>query len=526
MKLVPARPYETESNAEIKVFDLLASAEFPDHHPKGFHSLLLTHHEQKRVGEADFVILSIYGLFVLEVKGGSIKLEDGKWTTTGKNGANKIQDPFHQANTAVHAISNKVNDFLGSKKQRFAIGYGVVFPDCKFSQYGAEWDREMVCDRDDMCNFNHWLRSLFNYWHDRPNNDMLLTQSDVDAFSLFLRPSFELIQPLFDQVKQVENSSVRLTEEQYHYVDIAMDNQRVICSGGAGTGKTFLAAEMARRMLNDDKNVLLVCKSSWLRHYLTTRIPSDKLIVATISSVASAMRRAEFDAFDVLIVDEGQDLLNFEDLHQLNHLVSGGFKEGQWYFFHDSNNQSNLLSSLEPDALDWLKSQSNPTNLKLRVNCRNTTNILGAIQSELQCDVGKPTLVGGPEVIEYRDGREGMTEKLEALLGELQSSELNMGTITILSSVQKRKSIVADLSYEVQNVISELDDYKVRKMPFAGITFAQIKDFKGLENDVIILVDMPHPDTLTTNDSTALHYVGMSRARAMLYCFWDVETHA
>jgi hypothetical protein len=43
------------------------------------------------------------------------------------------------------------------------------------------------------------------------------------------------------------------------------------------------------------------------------------------------------------------------------------------------------------------------------------------------------------------------------------------------------------LSPETQSMISELDDYKVRKIPFDGITFSQIKDFKGLENDVIIL---------------------------------------
>jgi hypothetical protein len=106
-------------------------------------------------------------------------------------------------------------------------------------------------------------------------------------------------------------------------------------------------------------------------------------------------------SFDVLIMDEGQDLLNMADLNKLDGVLKGGFVNGQWYFFHDANNQSNLLAAVEPDALDWLKSKNNPAVLKLRVNCRNTTNILNAIQSELKCDLGKPTLVDGPEVIEY-----------------------------------------------------------------------------------------------------------------------------
>jgi len=524
VKVIPSRPHDNDSRAELMVFDALVSAEFADHQPVAFHSLFLTDHADKRIGEADFVIVSKYGLFVLEVKGGGISVVDGVWSTIGRKGTFKIQDPFKQANTAVHAIDAKIKKLVETDEVRIPIGYAVVFPNTIWNQKGAEWDREMICDRGDLNSFSFWLKDLFEYWNcHRPANDNLLSQADIDAISLFLRPTFEVVQPLFDQVKQVEQVAVKLTEEQYHFVDIAMENRRVICSGGAGTGKTFLAAELARRMLDAGKNVLLVCKSSWLRHYLTARIPSDRLAVATLSSVASVMRRSGLDVFDVLIMDEGQDLLNFKDLKQLDGILDRGFVDGQWYFFHDSNNQSNLLATVEPGALDWLMSQNNPAVLKLQVNCRNTTNILGAIQSKLQCDVGKPTLGDGPEVTEYRSDTDGFIEKLEALIRDLVSSELDSGSITILSPVRKRKSVVAKLTPDVQNMISELDDYKVRKIPFDGVTFSQIKDFKGLENDVIILVDIPPPDSLAEDDCKALHYVGMSRARAILYCFWHVE---
>ena len=524
MKIVPSRPHDNESRAEQFVFDALALAEFGDHKPVAFHSLFLTKHEKKRVGEADFVIVSKYGLFVLEVKGGGVSFVDGVWSTMGRKGKDKIQDPFMQANTAVHAIDAKIKKLVETDETRIPIGYAAVFPNIIWAEKGAEWDREMICDMEDLRNFNHWLKQLFEYWNcQRPANDNLLSQDDIDAISLFLRPNFELVQPLFNHVKQVEQGSVKLTEEQYHFVDIAMDNHRVICSGGAGTGKTFLAAELARRMLDAGKTVLLVCKSSWLRHYLTARIPSDRLSVATMSSVSSVMRRSGMEFFDVLIMDEGQDLLNFRDLNQLDNILEGGLGNGQWYFFHDANNQSNLLATVEPDALDWLRSKNNPAIIKLRVNCRNTTNILTAIQSELKCDLGKPTLVDGPEVIQYRTDNNELIEKLDALITDLISSELDSGSITILSSVPIRKSIVAMLPAETQSMISELDDYKVRKIPFDGVTFSQVKDFKGLENDVIILVDMPHPGSLGEDESKALHYVGMSRARAILYCFWNAE---
>ncbi len=522
MKLIPGKPHSTTSKAELKVFEKLADSEFADHHPVGFHSLLLTKHAYKRVGEADFVVVSIYGVFVLEVKGGKISYVDGKWSTEGRNGIDQIQDPFHQANTAVHAIVKKIDDYLGHHKVRFPIGYGVVCPDTLWPSYGGEWDREMVCDSRDFRNFNHWLKALFDYWTiERPNNDQLLSQADVDAIAAYLRPDFETIQPLFDHVKQVEQLSVRLTEEQYKFVDIAEVNNRVICQGGAGTGKTFLAAELSRRFIAKGLNTLFVCKSSWLRHYLTTRFQNERLVIATISSVGNALRRSGLDVFDALIVDEGQDLLNFQDLQLLDSLLAGGFDNGQWYFFHDANNQANLLDTLDAEAFSWLKNRNNPTLLPLSVNCRNTSNILKSVQRELTCDVGVPTLAEGPKVIEFISDKESSVEELNKLIIELTDSELMPGAVTILSSRSIRKSIVSELPKETRKLISELDDYQVRKLPFEGITFSQIKDFKGLENDVIVLVDLVHPSKITKDGSKALHYVGMTRARTMLYCFWS-----
>lgn len=521
MKIIPNIPHDNNSYAEGQVFSSLKSAEIDGTDLIAFHSLSLTSHAQKREGEADFVIVSTFGLFVLEVKGGRISFSDGVWFTENKNGKHRISDPFKQANGAVHAINSKIKEFLNLEETRIPIGYAVMFPNVLWKQAGAEWDREMVCDSRDMRHFDQWLKSLFEYWnYKRPANANLLSAEDVDAIASFLRPNFEVVQPLFDQIESVNCSSVSLTEEQYHYVDIAMDNQRVLCSGGAGTGKTFLAAEMARRFIAQDKTVLLACKSSWLRHYLMTRIKSDKLVIATTRGLPTTMRRSGLDTFDVLIVDEGQDLLNSIDLNILDSAINGGFSDGQWYFFHDANNQANLLSQMDKDSLDWLKTKNNPAVLRLNINCRNTGKILTSIQTSLGCDMGKPTVIEGPEVTEHCGNKKSLIDDLSKLLKELKSSEVDERSITILSSVRKRRSLLSQLDQDEFNSITELDDYKVRKYPFEGMTFAEIKNFKGLENDIIILLDLQAPNSLTDSDSRSLHYVGMSRARAKLYCFW------
>lgn len=179
-----------------------------------------------------------------------------------------------------------------------------------------------------------------------------------------------------------------------------------------------------------------------------------------------------------------------------------------------------MLSHMDENALDWLKKNNNPAMLRLNINCRNTGNILTNIQDSLGCDLGKPTLIEGPEVTEFRGSEKLLADHLSKLLKELRSSELDERSITILSSVRKRRSLLSLLGREDVDAVTELDDYKVRKYPFEGITFAEIKNFKGLENDVVILLDLPDPNLLSEDDSRSLHYVGMSRAKAKLYCFW------
>lgn len=122
-----------------------------------------------------------------------------------------------------------------------------------------------------------------------------------------------MIETLSNQLYNQEEITLKLTEDQYRYLDIVAANQRVMCSGGAGTGKTFLALELARRIAREDKRVVFVCKSEWLKQYLTSKISNEFVTISTIDSAKVDMRRLGVDKYDVLIVDEGQDLFNIVD---------------------------------------------------------------------------------------------------------------------------------------------------------------------------------------------------------------------
>ena len=109
MEIIPSKPYPTNSRAELRVFDKLRESFVNDFSYVAFHSLNLSKHQTKRFGEADFVLVTKFGVFVLEVKGGGIQHNDGKWFTTNRySETHKIQDPFRQAETAVHAVDKEI----------------------------------------------------------------------------------------------------------------------------------------------------------------------------------------------------------------------------------------------------------------------------------------------------------------------------------------------------------------------------------------------------------------------------------
>jgi hypothetical protein len=516
MDIIPCHPYKTDSRAEYRLFKKLEEAFYNDHTYIAFHSLNLTHHETKRFREADFVILCKYGVFVLEVKGGGISYREGNWFTINSNKQEfKIQNPFRQAEGAVHALDKKIKEHF-SAWYSIPIGYGVVFPDVSWNASGSEWAPQTVCDEYKFRNIESWLTKFFRYWKQKNNKKKELPIEQIKELKAFIRPDFELVETLRSHIDKSSEQAVILTEDQYKYLDIVASNKRVLCSGGAGTGKTFLGAELARRLANEDKQVIFVCKSSWLRYYLQSQIINEYVTISTIDSISIDRKRSGIDSYDVLIVDEGQDLFDFESIEQLENNLKGGLDEGEWYFFHDVNNQAGLFIETQTEVLNLLDSYS-PAKIPLTTNCRNTLPIINTIKTELSLDMGSIGTGYGPEVEFLReDDVDNSSAQLTAKINEIIKNGVPAKSITILSPLAYSHSSLRFLPEKLRKQIIELDDYSIRNFPIQNISFAEIKNFKGLENEVIIVIDLPRLEGRTTGSNKVLHYVAMTRARSLL----------
>ena len=521
MKMIPTSPTkDTQSNAERKVFDKLRSAFETSQgiRPIAFHSLGLTKHQYKRDAEADFVILSDQGLFVLEVKGGGVSRRNGQWHTNGKNGEHLIREsPFDQAGGAMHALKKRIEDKFPELRSNFCIGYGVVFPDCQFKDDTVEWDTAMLADVKNMRDLEGWLTQLFRYWSkERNQSERILSSNQVKKIAEFIRPDFEMGTSLLSEISDVEERIESLTTDQMRAVDIIEDNPRVLCRGGAGTGKTFLAMELARRYTDADKNVLLVCRSPWLKRFLESLFSMPNLVITTVDSIATASRRSGVDQFDVLMADEGQDLMAMKYFDEMDKYLIGGLAEGRWCIFHDINNQAGFFEAVEPEALEYLQSLS-PVNVPLKTNCRNTEIVLERVKSDLSVDMGVTGAGAGPAVrSKTAVSRQETVQFLVHELKFLRDQDVPDAHITILSAAPDENSCWAELPASVRNKISRLDDFSMRNFPPSKVSYCQVSEFKGLENEVIILVDVPLPtENLTAIQRTNL-YVGMSRAKACL----------
>ena len=91
---------------------------------------------------------------------------------------------------------------------------------------------------------------------------------------------------------------------------------------------------------------------------------------------------------------------------------------------------------------------------------------------------------------------------------------LTPGSVTVLAPVDFTESSISIMPHDADSRVRPLDEYSIREMPKDKVGFAKIEDFKGLENEAIIVVDLPPPSK--NGENRAEHYVAMSRTRSVL----------
>jgi hypothetical protein len=519
---------DVKSPAELDVFHELEH-QLPNDW-LAFHSvswLVRDPGEGAKDGEIDFVLVHPDRAIVcLEVKGGKIACDHGQWKRYKDGRWEKAKDPFTQALDHRHNLSRLIDTVDGWRGRDLLLVHAVAFPDTTVAAAMApDGPREILIDSGDMRALPGAVDRVLAFHAGARERRKPPGDAGTQMLRDLLARDVELRAPLAQRFQEEHGELLRLTSEQAALLARSGKTKRMRVTGCAGSGKTMLALEQARRWRSrEDRRVLFVCFNRrlqqqlrqlekdtdiafWTFHSLCVHF-ARKAKVALSDYPAGEAPQSYFDdelptalidaaaelgpRFDALVVDEAQDL----ETHWLTALMSTLSDEENdpiWLFMDDNQNvysqELQLPSQFAEFELTW--------------NCRNTQAIHREVAKLYHGEV-QPEAIGpegrAPELHLVADHVACVAGVLERLIAE---EGVPQKDIVVLSSHALARS---DFAAGKLGPYAFTDDQTKPN----GIRFSSIRAFKGLESPVVIMTELEDLDDATRDQQL---YVGLSRAR-------------
>lgn len=520
------------SYGEMKVYEALRT--LSDQYTVFYSLSWVGINEKRTVGEVDFVIVHpAKGIFVIEVKSGEIEYKNGEWIQTNtKSGQSKRIEPYVQARKSQFELLDRLNQ--GIRDFRIPMMcYGVWFPSVDISEKATlppESPKEITLDRLSLENAEKAINDAFAYWAEK-YRQVSLDQAQLQKVINILCPHFHVVPRLKTKIEEMEETYIQLTRQQAALLDFLEEQKTAVIHGLAGTGKTVLGVEKAKRLAAQDEQVLFLCFNSFLRDALkkNNNIPnvtfhnahslayeimgqSDSPIDEVLEEFEDFLEEV-FDEesweYSNIIVDEGQDL-DDRLLNRLYELVKQ--KNGCFYVFYDRNQY--IMKNQLPK---WIEDAE--CRLVLHKNCRNTAEVFKTSCSIMGLENVTYNEVHGEIPAARFYTREDEEEKIVSdFIKRVTDEGLDPSDVVILTAKTIESSwIDPGKKYAGQELSCEGEAGK--------ILFTTIRKFKGLEAEAILIVDA-QMSALTNPENRRLLYTGSSRAKNLLNIAMleDIET--
>jgi hypothetical protein len=517
-------------------------------------------------GEADLVIAHPeLGILVIEVKSGEPTRDAaGRWWL----GPNKLdRSPFEQAKANKYELAKKIASMPGwSHAQGPIAGHAVAFPSVDLAaagharpSMGEDAPPQIILDatalESDVAS-RAWVEGAFSYWNgDGATRGHAPGAGGMAVIEALLAPTMTLTRRLSRTLREDRDELLHLSTEQMRVLVMARGLRRVEVVGPAGSGKSMLAAERARRLAAEGYRTLLVCYNQRLAtsmsreladetasagltvttfHTLCERmarqadvlparpspIPQDWWDTTLPHALESAMSLLPDERYHAIVVDEGQDFAA-DWLQTLDLLLHAPGEDVLWVF-HDPGqalyrDDVVAASGLGLEPLELLENRRNPIPV-------------AELASRFYMGEGTPFAMRDsglrPRIIEAAAG----AETLEALRKELHRLVIEEGVrtwdICVLSGVSAPDSDVwrqrrfgsvilgnAALAEDGRHI--GLPPELIDDDPSDTVLFETIRRFKGLEAPVIVLVELPDEEH-ARGRLDALLYVALTRATSSL----------
>lgn len=344
-----------------------------------------------------------------------------------------------------------------------------------------------------------------------------------------LCPEFNLVPSMASEMSIQKNKMVRLLNEQAKILDFLEDQQVATINGAGGTGKTMIAMEKARRHALNNERVLFLCYNKNLCRYLRENYNNPNIDIYNIDAFAcmycesntynykNLKEKIEEDflnevfPYKHIIIDEGQDFGQVE-IEKNNILatleaavVNEDKNEGSFYIFYDK--QQFIQGDTCPEYIN-----NADCRLTLTKNCRNTYNIAETstrlLNLSKKIKTNDDTILGDTAVVFISKDKDKNLSCLECAIKKCLEKKIDEKEIVIVSCKSKE---------DIKNGNSMLSGYGDSYSCFGkSFRISNSADFKGLEADAVILIDV---DTrvFETLKNRNRFYVATSRAKFNLF---------
>lgn len=533
VRCIPEKPiFDEGHSAERAVWQLLKSA-LPD-------GVVLAHSVQVRHGssehEIDLLVLwPGVGIAAIEVKGGLVGVDRGQWYQSDRSGKRPILSPLVQSQGSKHAFQEWIGEQLGNPlTSRFA--YMASLP---YTSVPRDWTlsgapRALILGRDDLPAAAEKIRHAIET---EASGATQLAPSYLERIVRRLEGTLDTLPS--DSSDTVENEDLQdqLTERQDTLLAATREIPRIRFTGGAGSGKTWLALAKAQKLCKAGKRVGVFCYNKGLGMHLQNQVDTWRQMKPAFTGefheyvrslgVPDGTGQSYFDEemprllkdeaihlplaekFDAVVVDEAQDFAPlwwealFQCLKDPDSSEIYAFMDDRQDVYHRSGSTADFnngpLADLVPIHVDE--------------NLRNTRRIALTFKPL----AGKHFTPRGNTGMPVRrvecttdEALDRASDCVDALIGEGWPPN----QIALLTTNHRHP---IHLRHHEEGTTREYwNEFHAKESEFYG----HVLGFKGLERSVVILC----VDGFKNMDRAAEQlYVGMSRARSLLIIVGDSE---
>lgn len=559
----PTRPsvHRSGGAAEALVWDELMSQLSADW--LVFHGLRLLSGEA-RARELDFVLVHrLHGMLMVECKGAGLRCErSGSWVRIDPDGRRSpTDDPVEQVESARHALvkamTERWHDKTGATRIPLVHGHAIITPRASHranSTLPLALRSDLCWTADDLPHLAQSVERAMSFW--RQAATFLPPTLDTDTFRRFrrtcLQPVMQLTPGLRARMAAQQAALMRVSDQQQALLRGLLANPRLHVVGPAGSGKTVLAMAAARQLALAGKRVLLVCYNRPLGDYLSAigerfladnELPPSRLVVRNFHRLCheacdlnpdadwvvpkgrdeargfwrdeaphhllNAISDGHVAPFDAVLVDEAQDF--DEAWGEILRLSLHNPMTGQLWLFGDAAQDLYNRGGMQGGSVP---------RFRLAESHRATKALTAFCAAQLGVPIAPSSLApqGEAPSLHQLESPSRTRRAIVRVVSDLLSKhQVSPDRITLLTPHRRKNSCLADL-VELAGV--PLADEPVDRD--GRLLHTTISRFKGMESDVVLLLDLDPDDEACTKE---LVYVGASRARLVLHvwCRGDVR---